>query len=127
MTDSIDVYEDDVTEATAVIDNGSFGTRTIRFETGRLAQQAAGAVDLLVQDVIRLDAFRQVGLDVFALLAVRFGEEDYLRHLAQQMQGTSPNKICFCNPGTRQYVFLSCVTKGISIRTTYGQFQGLMV
>ncbi|MFW0790313.1 polyribonucleotide nucleotidyltransferase [Gordonia sp. CPCC 205333] len=37
-------YDDDVTEATAVIDNGSFGTRTIRFETGRLAQQAAGAV-----------------------------------------------------------------------------------
>ncbi len=30
--------------ATAVIDNGAFGTRTIRFETGRLAQQAAGAV-----------------------------------------------------------------------------------
>ncbi|OOK82197.1 polyribonucleotide nucleotidyltransferase [Mycobacterium kansasii] len=31
-------------EATATIDNGSFGTRTIRFETGRLALQAAGAV-----------------------------------------------------------------------------------
>ncbi|MGV9182240.1 polyribonucleotide nucleotidyltransferase [Arcanobacterium canis] len=30
--------------AEAVIDNGSFGTRTIRFETGLLAQQAAGAV-----------------------------------------------------------------------------------
>ncbi len=29
--------------AEAVIDNGSFGTRTIRFETGRLARQAAGA------------------------------------------------------------------------------------
>ena len=28
----------------AVIDNGSFGTRTIRFETGRLAKQAAGSV-----------------------------------------------------------------------------------
>ena len=27
----------------AVIDNGAFGTRTIRFEMGRLAQQAAGA------------------------------------------------------------------------------------
>lgn len=27
-----------------VIDNGSFGTRTIRFETGRLARQAAGSV-----------------------------------------------------------------------------------
>ena len=43
MSDNIDVYEDDVTEATAVIDNGSFGTRTIRFETGRLAQQAVPA------------------------------------------------------------------------------------
>src|SRR6478752_7264643 len=30
--------------AEAVIDNGSFGTRTVRFETGRLAQQAAGTV-----------------------------------------------------------------------------------
>jgi polyribonucleotide nucleotidyltransferase len=30
--------------STAVIDNGAFGTRTIRFETGRLAQQAAGSV-----------------------------------------------------------------------------------
>ncbi|MGC0143835.1 polyribonucleotide nucleotidyltransferase [Pseudactinotalea sp. Z1732] len=28
----------------AVIDNGSFGTRTIRFETGRLAKQAGGAI-----------------------------------------------------------------------------------
>ncbi|MCW2521317.1 MAG: polynucleotide phosphorylase [Mycobacterium sp.] len=36
--------EDGVFESTAVIDNGSFGTRTIRFETGRLAKQAAGAV-----------------------------------------------------------------------------------
>src|SRR6187431_1239919 len=30
--------------AEAVIDNGRFGKRTIRFETGRLAQQAAGTV-----------------------------------------------------------------------------------
>ncbi|WP_433169682.1 polyribonucleotide nucleotidyltransferase [Kribbella sp. CA-247076] len=29
--------------AEAVLDNGSFGNRTIRFETGRLAQQAAGS------------------------------------------------------------------------------------
>src|SRR5919112_4803637 len=28
----------------AVIDNGRFGTRTVRFETGRLARQAAGSV-----------------------------------------------------------------------------------
>ncbi|WAL63711.1 polyribonucleotide nucleotidyltransferase [Amycolatopsis cynarae] len=33
-----------VHETEAVIDNGKFGTRTIRFETGRLARQAAGAV-----------------------------------------------------------------------------------
>ncbi|ETZ54319.1 polyribonucleotide nucleotidyltransferase [Mycobacterium avium MAV_120709_2344] len=37
-------------EATATIDNGSFGTRTIRFETGRLAQQAAGAVVAYLDD-----------------------------------------------------------------------------
>ncbi|AIT61324.1 polyribonucleotide nucleotidyltransferase [Corynebacterium doosanense] len=33
-----------ITEATATIDNGDFGTRTIRFETGQLARQAGGAV-----------------------------------------------------------------------------------
>ena len=33
----------EITFAEAVIDNGSFGTRTIRFETGRLARQAAGS------------------------------------------------------------------------------------
>src|SRR5882757_6805165 len=42
--------EDGVFEATAVIDNGSLGTRTIRFETGRLAQQAAGAVVAYLDD-----------------------------------------------------------------------------
>src|SRR3954454_9306232 len=30
--------------AEAVLDNGRFGTRTVRFEAGRLAQQAQGAV-----------------------------------------------------------------------------------
>ncbi|MFI8633499.1 polyribonucleotide nucleotidyltransferase [Microbacterium sp. NPDC077663] len=34
----------EITAAEAVLDNGRFGTRTIRFETGRLAQQAQGAV-----------------------------------------------------------------------------------
>jgi len=34
----------EITFAEAVIDNGTFGTRTVRFETGRLARQAAGAV-----------------------------------------------------------------------------------
>ncbi|MFT7838320.1 polyribonucleotide nucleotidyltransferase [Saccharothrix sp. BKS2] len=34
----------EVHETSALIDNGRFGTRTIRFETGRLARQAAGSV-----------------------------------------------------------------------------------
>ena len=34
----------------AVIDNGSFGKRTLRFETGRLAQQADGAVAAYLED-----------------------------------------------------------------------------
>jgi polyribonucleotide nucleotidyltransferase len=42
--------EDGAFEATAVIDNGSFGTRTIRFETGRLAQQAAGSAVAYLDD-----------------------------------------------------------------------------
>ncbi|MEV7527932.1 polyribonucleotide nucleotidyltransferase [Agrococcus sediminis] len=33
----------EITFAEAVLDNGRFGTRTVRFETGRLAQQAQGA------------------------------------------------------------------------------------
>ncbi len=41
----------------AVIDNGAFGTRTIRFETGRLARQAAGsAVAYLDEDTMLLSA-----------------------------------------------------------------------
>jgi polyribonucleotide nucleotidyltransferase len=39
-----------VSEAVAVIDNGSFGTRTVRFETGRLAKQAAGSVVAYLDD-----------------------------------------------------------------------------
>uniref|UniRef100_UPI001E3A032C polyribonucleotide nucleotidyltransferase n=1 Tax=Ornithinicoccus halotolerans TaxID=1748220 RepID=UPI001E3A032C len=34
----------EITSTEAVIDNGSHGTRTVRFETGRLARQAGGAV-----------------------------------------------------------------------------------
>ncbi|MCF8569597.1 polyribonucleotide nucleotidyltransferase [Gordonia sp. HY002] len=45
MTDVINEdFDESITEVSAVIDNGAFGTRTIRFETGRLALQAAGAV-----------------------------------------------------------------------------------
>ncbi len=41
----------------AVIDNGAYGTRTIRFETGRLARQAAGsAVAYLDEDTMLLSA-----------------------------------------------------------------------
>ncbi|MBA2770133.1 MAG: polyribonucleotide nucleotidyltransferase, partial [Sporichthyaceae bacterium] len=42
--------ENQVHVAEAVIDNGSFGTRTVRFETGRLARQAAGSVAAYLDD-----------------------------------------------------------------------------
>ncbi len=41
---------DTVHETTAVLDNGAFGTRTVRFETGRLARQAAGSVVAYLDD-----------------------------------------------------------------------------
>jgi polyribonucleotide nucleotidyltransferase len=47
---SVAEIDEGVFEATAIIDNGSFGTRTIRFETGRLALQAAGAVVAYLDD-----------------------------------------------------------------------------
>ncbi|MBV8996412.1 MAG: polyribonucleotide nucleotidyltransferase [Pseudonocardiales bacterium] len=39
-----------VHETAAVLDNGVFGTRTVRFETGRLARQAAGSVVAYLDD-----------------------------------------------------------------------------
>ncbi|MBF6415796.1 polyribonucleotide nucleotidyltransferase [Nocardia cyriacigeorgica] len=42
--------EPGVFESVALIDNGSYGTRTIRFETGRLARQAAGSVVAYLDD-----------------------------------------------------------------------------
>ena len=46
-----------ISTAEAVIDNGRFGRRTIRFETGRLARQAAGsAVAWLDEDTMVLSA-----------------------------------------------------------------------
>jgi polyribonucleotide nucleotidyltransferase len=47
---SVAEIDEGVFETTAIIDNGSFGTRTIRFETGRLAKQAAGAVVAYLDD-----------------------------------------------------------------------------
>lgn len=40
----------EITFAEAVLDNGRFGTRTVRFETGRLAQQAQGAVAAYIDE-----------------------------------------------------------------------------
>jgi polyribonucleotide nucleotidyltransferase len=47
---SVAEIDEGVFESTAVIDNGSFGTRTIRFEAGRMALQAAGAVVAYLDD-----------------------------------------------------------------------------
>ncbi|MBF6423775.1 polyribonucleotide nucleotidyltransferase [Nocardia cyriacigeorgica] len=48
-TSAVEV-EPGVFESVALIDNGSYGTRTIRFETGRLARQAAGSVVAYLDD-----------------------------------------------------------------------------
>ncbi|WP_067660561.1 polyribonucleotide nucleotidyltransferase [Nocardia harenae] len=56
MTDTIErkstavEVEPGVFESVALIDNGAYGTRTVRFETGRLARQAAGAVAAYLDD-----------------------------------------------------------------------------
>jgi polyribonucleotide nucleotidyltransferase len=62
-----------VRSAEAVIDNGEFGVHTIRFETGRLARQAAGsAVAILDGETVVLSATTasrqpKEGLDFFPL------------------------------------------------------------
>ena len=43
-----------IATAEAVIDNGRFGRRTVRFETGRLARQAAGSVVATLDDATML-------------------------------------------------------------------------
>jgi polyribonucleotide nucleotidyltransferase len=40
----------EITSAVATIDNGKFGKRSIRFETGRLARQAAGCATVYLDD-----------------------------------------------------------------------------
>jgi polyribonucleotide nucleotidyltransferase len=47
---SVAEIDEGVFESTATIDNGTFGTRNVRFETGRLALQAAGAVVAYLDD-----------------------------------------------------------------------------
>ncbi len=47
---SVVEIDEGVFESTAVIDNGSVGTRTIRCETGRMARQAAGSAVAYLDD-----------------------------------------------------------------------------
>jgi polyribonucleotide nucleotidyltransferase len=51
----------EITFAEAVIDNGSYGKRTIRFETGRLAKQAAGSVAVYLDGETMLLSATTVG------------------------------------------------------------------
>ncbi len=53
---SQDSPDEGVYTATAMIDNGKFGTREIGFETGRLARQAAGSVVATLGDTLLLSA-----------------------------------------------------------------------
>jgi polyribonucleotide nucleotidyltransferase len=58
---SVAEIDEGVFESTAIIDNGSFGTRTIRFEAGRMALQAAGAVVAYLDDENMLLSATTVG------------------------------------------------------------------
>ncbi|MBC7591568.1 MAG: polyribonucleotide nucleotidyltransferase, partial [Salinibacterium sp.] len=63
----------EITSAEAVLDNGKFGTRTVRFETGRLAQQAQGAVaayldeDTMILSATSAGKHPRDGFDFFPL------------------------------------------------------------
>lgn len=53
VKNAVEFFEDDefgITEAVATLDNGDFGSRTIRFETGQLARQAGGSVTTYLDD-----------------------------------------------------------------------------
>ncbi|MDO5048927.1 MAG: polyribonucleotide nucleotidyltransferase [Actinomycetaceae bacterium] len=52
---------DDITAAETVIDNGKFGKRVIRFETGRLARQAAGSAMVYLDDETAILSATAVG------------------------------------------------------------------
>ncbi len=56
--------------AEAVLDNGKFGTRTIRFETGRLAQQAQGAVAAYLDEETMLLSATTCRHGVTAMMAI---------------------------------------------------------
>ena len=45
----------------AVIDNGSYGKRVVRFETGRLAKQAAGAAMVYIDEETSMLSATAVG------------------------------------------------------------------
>ncbi len=47
--------------AEAVIDNGTYGTRTVRFETGRLAKQAAGSAFVMLDEETSMLSATTVG------------------------------------------------------------------
>src|SRR5881409_2320159 len=61
QTSSAIEVEPGVFESVALIDNGQFGTRTVRFETGRLAKQAAGSVTAYLDDETMLLSATTVG------------------------------------------------------------------
>ena len=78
----------EITFAEAVIDNGSYGTRKIRFETGRLAKQAAGSVTAYLDDETTLLSTTTASknpkdqFDFFPLTAVSYTHLDVYKRQA---------------------------------------------
>ena len=77
--------------AEAVIDNGTFGTRTVRFETGRLAKQAGGAVAAYLDEDTMLLSTTTAGKQ--PARAVRLLPPDGRRRGAHVRRGQDPRLV----------------------------------
>ena len=62
----------EITATEAVLDNGRFGTRTVRFETGRLAQQAQGAVAAYLDEETMLLSATSVSMAEAIKVAIKY-------------------------------------------------------
>ena len=116
-SDASDVFGK-LSTAEAIIDNGRFGTRTVRFETGQLAKQAAGsAVVYLDDDTMLLSATTASNnprdhLDFFPL-TVDVEERDVRR-------GQDPRQRCSAaRAGPAEAAILTCRLIDRPLRPTF--------
>lgn len=84
--------ETHITAVETVIDNGVHGQRTIKFETGLLARQAAGAVSAYIDDETMLLSATTVGKhpkDQFDFFPLTVDVEERMYAAGQQIPARS--------------------------------------